>query len=94
MLGRRAAVRRMTMPKKKSHNQTYHEGAQDERDAIRAHLRKLLGDALEAGSIADAKILNGFLAWIDERPIRYRARKGGLGEDARENAKTPIPISK
>ena len=61
----------------KKHEKTYHEGAQDERDAVRRKVRRVLKELTGTGTHA-WPILKTLEAWISKRTERYRKRKGGL----------------
>ena len=50
---------------------TYHEGAEDERRAFKAFLKRQIK---KAGKCTDEDVL----AWVQGRCDRYRKRKGGL----------------
>lgn len=55
--------------------QTYHDGANQERRALRAFLRRRLKAATDAGAKA---ALTEALEWVKGRARRYRAKQGGL----------------
>ena len=54
---------------------TYHEGAEDERRAVKARLK---GRMLKAGSAEELAVLRTEYAWVQGRCDRYKKRKGGL----------------
>ena len=58
--------------KKKTHT-SYTDGANDDRAATLAHLRRLF----KVSSFVDIRVL---IDWLHGRPPRYNKRKGGVGK--------------
>ena len=54
-------------------------GASDERDAVRAYLRRQIKSAEDAGADSWALPLKTVLNWLNDRAERYRRKAGGLG---------------
>lgn len=65
----------------KTHTQTYNEGANDERDAVLARLRRRVNHFYAFRPLyAEVEVeLSRNVAWLLARAKRYGKRKGGLG---------------
>lgn len=58
--------------------QTFHRGASIERSALVEYLKRLRRNGTPMGMVSVPFIIDMILDWIDDRPQRYRRRKGGL----------------
>jgi hypothetical protein len=67
---------KMRIEKIKPSPKTYHEGANDERTAILAKVRRMVGEQPEDTVVA----VNGtaLIQWLLQRNERYKKRNGGL----------------
>ena len=63
--------------KSKSHK-TYHEGANDERTAILAKVRRMKKDIGPSGLVLGKPWLEYLRQWLLLRNERYKAKAGGL----------------
>lgn len=62
------------MPKAK----TYHEGANDERTAILAKVRRMIGQVYIQEEGSSIRLFKTLEAWLLGRNERYKKKQGGL----------------